>query len=338
MPTFTETLARHGQTLRRTAPRILQLNVGKLCNLTCSHCHVNAGPGRKEIMDYETVDSILAWQRRARLPVIDLTGGAPEMMPAFKYLVSALRTLDPQATIIDRCNLTILLEPGYEDMAAFLRVHRVEIVASMPCYSPENVNAQRGDGVFDASIAALQKLNSLGYGIDPALPLHLVFNPNGAKLPGPQAELEADYKRELREHFGIEFNQLFTITNLPVSRFASWLRHNGHYESYLELLVNAFNPATVAGLMCRDTINVSWQGELFDCDFNQMMKLPMPAAETRGVRHLWDLDPATLEGAPIATAAHCYGCTAGAGSSCTGSLIDAENDAEANATPAPQLA
>ena len=334
MLSFTDTGARHDLTLRRTAPSVLQLNIGKLCNLTCTHCHVNAGLGRKEIMPHETVDLILAWQRRARLPVIDLTGGAPEMMPAFKYLVGALRTLDPEATIIDRCNLTILVEPGYEDMAEFLRAQWVEIIASMPCYSPENVNAQRGEGVFDASIVALQKLNALGYGIDPGLPLYLVFNPNGAKLPGPQAELEAYYKRELHAHFAISFHRLFTITNLPVSRFASWLRHNGYYESYLELMFNAFNPATVSSLMCRDTINVSWQGELFDCDFNQMMHLPIAVAADRHFRHLWELDPAALKGAPIATGPHCFGCTAGAGSSCSGSLTDDT----ANTAPAVRVA
>ncbi len=324
MNPFDLKLHERGLTLLRTAPRVLQINVGKLCNLTCSHCHVNAGPGRKEIMTRETVDRILSWQRRARLPVIDLTGGAPEMMPSFKYLVRSLRALDPEATIIDRCNLTILLDEGYEDMAEFLRAQRVEIVASMPCYSPENVNAQRGDGVFDASIAALGKLNALGYGIDPALPLHLVFNPNGAKLPGPQAGLEADYKRELREHFGLEFNRLYTITNLPVSRFASWLRHNGKYEEYLALLVASFNPATVEGLMCRDTVNVSWQGEIFDCDFNQMMKLPLGGEGIHGT-YLWDLDPLQLNGRQITTAAHCFGCTAGAGSSCGGAI---ESEAE----------
>ena len=222
------------------------------------------------------------------------------------------------ATIIDRCNLTILLQPGYEDVAGFLAGQRVEIVASMPCYTPENVNEQRGDGVFDASIASLQRLNGIGYGIDPALPLHLVFNPNGAKLPGAQPELEADYKRELREHFGIEFNRLYTITNLPVSRFAAWLRQNGKYEEYLALLIASFNPATVEGLMCRDTINVSWQGEVFDCDFNQMMNLPLGGAEAR--LHLWDQNAAALRHRPIATARHCFGCTAGAGSSCGGAI------------------
>ncbi len=317
MNTFDTRLHEQGLALRRTAPRVLQINVGKLCNLMCSHCHVNAGPGRKEIMAHETVDRILVWQGHARLPVIDLTGGAPEMMPSFRYLVSALRLMDPAATIIDRCNLTILLQPGVEDMAEFLASQRVEIVASMPCYTPDNVNAQRGEGVFDASIEALKRLNAIGYGLHPALPLHLVFNPNGAKLPRPQAELEADYKRELRAQFGIEFNRLYTITNLPVSRFASWLRYNGKYEEYLALLIEAFNPATVEGLMCRDTINVSWEGEVFDCDFNQMMKLPMGG---RGRRQLWDIDPHTLENESVATGPHCFGCTAGAGSSCGGAI------------------
>lgn len=319
MKPFELHLRDHGLSLTRTAPRVLQINVGKLCNLTCTHCHVNAGPGRKEVMTHETVDRILTWQRHARLPVVDLTGGAPEMMPAFRYLVSALRRLDPECTIIDRCNLTILLHPGYDDMAEFLRANRVEIVASMPCYSAENVNAQRGNGVFDASITALQRLNAIGYGIDPALPLHLVFNPLGAKLPGPQSGLEDDYKRELRAHFGIVFNRLYTITNLPVSRFASWLRHNGKYEEYLALLIESFNPATIEGLMCRDTLNVSWEGEVFDCDFNQMMKMPLGSPDKRR-SYLWELDPATLTGRKITTAAHCFGCTAGAGSSCGGAI------------------
>lgn len=317
MNAFDRHLSSNGCTLRRSQPRVLQLNVGKLCNLTCSHCHVNAGPGRKEIISRETIDRILAWQATARLPIVDLTGGAPEMIADFRHLVQRLRAMPWVETIIDRCNLTILLQPGYEDLAEFLAAHRIEIVASMPCYSPENVNAQRGEGVFDASIAALQRLNGLGYGVKPELPLHLVFNPNGARLPGAQAELEADYKRELREHFGIEFNRLYTITNLPVSRFASWLRHNGQYEEYMSLLIASFNPETVEGLMCRDTINVSWEGDVFDCDFNQMLKLPLGAGENR---KLWEIDPHRLAGASIATASHCFGCTAGAGSSCGGAL------------------
>jgi len=319
MNPFEAKLEQHDVTLRRTRPRVLQLNVGKLCNLTCIHCHVNAGPKRKEIMTRETVDRILEWQERARLPVVDLTGGAPEMIPDFRYLVERMRGMDCEWQIIDRCNLTILLEPGYEGLAEFLKEHRVEIVASMPCYSPDNVNAQRGDGVFDASIAGLKLLNELGYGKDDSLPLHLVYNPNGPFLPPPQQELEADYKRELKKHFGIEFDNLYCITNLPVSRFASWLKHNGHYESYLQTLIDAFNPATVEGLMCRDTVNVSWKGEVFDCDFNQMVNLHIGGG---GAAHLWDIDPRNLEGRPIRTAAHCFGCTAGAGSSCGGVLED----------------
>ncbi|MDO8539678.1 MAG: arsenosugar biosynthesis radical SAM protein ArsS [Opitutaceae bacterium] len=318
-PSFQNELSRHGLPLRRTRPRVLQVNVGKLCNLTCVHCHVNASPGRKEIMRRDTIDRVLAWQKRARLPVVDLTGGAPEMIPDFRYFVQQLRALDAAATIIDRCNLTILLESVHEDLPEFLAAHRVDIVASMPCYTPENVNAQRGEGVFDASIAALQRLNAIGYGIDPALPLHLVHNPNGAFLPGPQDVLEADYKRELRAHFGIEFNQLYTMTNLPIARFASWLQRGGKYDDYLALLVAAFNPRTVDGLMCRDTISVSWLGEVFDCDFNQMLHLAVTDGAGHPV-HLWDIDPETLEGRPIRTGAHCFGCTAGAGSSCGGAL------------------
>jgi radical SAM/Cys-rich protein len=318
-PRFDDVLSRHGLALRRARPRVLQLNVGKRCNLTCTHCHVNAGPARKEMMSRATLDRVLVWQERARLPVVDLTGGAPEMLPEFRELVTRLRALDAGATIMDRCNLTILLEPGYTDLAEFLAAQRVEIVASLPCYTAENVNEQRGDGVFDASIAALQRLNALGYGIDPSLPLHLVYNPGGANLPGPQAELEADYKRELHAHFGIAFNRLYTITNLPVERFAVSLRRAGRYEEYLALLVAAFNPATVEGLMCRDTINVSWTGEVFDCDFNQMMRLPLVDGAGRA-RYLWDLDPDTVEGAPIRTGEHCFGCTAGAGSSCGGAI------------------
>ena len=317
MNRFSTTLAEHAMELRRTEPEILQLNVGKLCNLTCAHCHVNAGPKRKEIITRETLDRVLDWFAATDIPTLDLTGGAPEMIPDFRAAIERVRAMSPRRRIIDRCNLTILLDPAQDGLAEFLAEHEVEIVASMPCYSPENVNAQRGDGVFDASIAALQMLNRLGYGHRPELPLHLVYNPNGAQLPGPQAELEADYKRELGAHFGIVFDRLYTITNLPIARFASWLRHEGKYEEYLETLVAAFNPATVDGLMCRNTINVSWQGEAHDCDFNQMLKLPLAA---NGRTFVWDLDPGALAGRPIATGNHCFGCTAGAGSSCGGAI------------------
>ncbi|HSH40434.1 MAG TPA: arsenosugar biosynthesis radical SAM (seleno)protein ArsS, partial [Chthoniobacterales bacterium] len=273
MNRFADKLREHALPLRHTRTQVLQVNVGKLCNLTCVHCHVNAGPKRKEIMTRETVDRVVDWLAETDIPTVDLTGGAPEMIPDFRYFVERVKSLTPPRHVMDRCNLTILLEPGFENYAQFLAEHEVEIVASMPCYSPDNVNAQRGDGVFDASIKALQLLNSLGYATNPKLPLHLVYNPNGAFLPGPQAELEADYKQELREHFGIEFNSLYTITNLPVSRFASYLKNNNKLAEYMELLMDNFNPSTVDGLMCRNTINVSWQGEVFDCDFNQMLKM-----------------------------------------------------------------
>jgi radical SAM/Cys-rich protein len=316
---FAQKLNDHGLPLRHTRTEVLQVNVGKLCNLTCIHCHVNAGPKRKEIMTRETIDRVIDWFARTDIPKIDLTGGAPEMIPDFRYFVERLKELSPSRHIIDRCNLTILLEPGYEDYASFLARHEVEVIASMPCYSPENVNAQRGEGVFDASIRALQFLNSLGYGIAPQLPLHLVYNPNCAFLPGPQDELETDYKRELGEHFGIVFNHLYTITNLPIARFASWLRNNNQLADYMTLLIDSFNPATVEGLMCRNTINVSWRGEIFDCDFNQMLKLQW-RDEDRPI-YLWDIDPAKVMDREILTGNHCFGCTAGAGSSCGGSLV-----------------
>lgn len=319
MNRFDSTLATHALPLRHTRTRVLQVNVGKLCNLTCAHCHVNAGPKRKEIMTRDTADRILSWLAQTDIPVVDLTGGAPEMIPDFRYFVERLTAMNPRRHVMDRCNLTILLEPAFDGMAEFLAEHRVEIVASMPCYSPGNVDAQRGEGVFDASIKALQLLNRLGYGCDPLLPLNLVYNPLGGSLPGPQAELEQDYKRELLSHFGIVFNALYTITNVPVSRFASWLRNNNQLGQYMDLLMGSFNPAAVNGLMCRDTMNVSWTGEVFDCDFNQMLKMQW-RDEGRGLS-LWDLDPATVENREILTGDHCYACTAGAGSSCGGALV-----------------
>ena len=316
---FAQKLADHSMPLRHTRTEVLQVNVGKLCNLTCIHCHVNAGPKRKEIMTRETIDRVIDWLAETEIPKVDLTGGAPEMIPDFKYLIERLRALTPPRHIMDRCNLTVLLEPGYNDYGPFLARHKVEIIASMPCYSPENVNAQRGEGVFDASIRALQVLNSLGYGIEPQLPLHLIYNPNGAFLPPPQEELERDYKRELKEHFGIVFNNLYTITNLPIARFASWLRNNNQLADYMALLNDAFNPATVEGLMCRNTINVSWTVEVFDCDFNQMLK--MHWRESDRPLHLWEIDLVAVENREILTGNHCFGCTAGAGSSCGGALV-----------------
>jgi radical SAM/Cys-rich protein len=314
---FSATLNDHDLTLRRKHTEILQLNLGKLCNLTCIHCHVNAGPKRREIITRETIDRILAWLARTDIETVDLTGGAPEMVPDFRYLIERLRELPRVKTIIDRCNLTILLETGYEWLADFLVAHRLKVVASMPCYAPENVNAQRGDGVFDASIHALQLLNRLGCGRQEDLVLDLVYNPNGAFLPPDQTELESDYKRELKQHFDIDFHHLYTITNMPIARFASWLRHNGKLEAYMQLLIEAFNPASVAGLMCRDTLSIGWRGEVYDCDFNQQLGL---GAGYQKSLFLWDVDHTRLENMPIAVGSHCFGCTAGSGSSCSGAL------------------
>jgi radical SAM/Cys-rich protein len=320
MNRFAAKLAERSIFLRRTRPEILQINVGKLCNLTCVHCHVNAGPKRKEIMTRETIDRVIDWLAKSEIGIVELTGGAPDMMPDFRYLIDRVYVHEPTRHVIDRCNLTILLEAGYEDLAEFLAEHEVEIIASMPCYTPENVNAQRGEGVFDGSIKALQLLNSLGYGVDVDLPLHLIHNPVGAFLPGPQAELEADYKRELKKHLGIVFNKLYTITNLPIARFASYLRHNNQLEEYMELLIDSFNPATIDGLMCRNTISVGWRGEVYDCDFNQQLDMQWEKPDGSGL-FLWDVDPNKIENREIMTGDHCFGCTAGAGSSCGGAIV-----------------
>jgi radical SAM/Cys-rich protein len=320
MNRFSHRLAAEGLRLRRARPEILQVNVGKLCNLTCVHCHVNAGPKRKEIMTRETIDRIIDWLAKTNIPTVDLTGGAPEMIPDFRYFIERVNDLQPSRHVIDRCNLTILLESGYQDLAEFLAARKVEIIASMPCYSAENVNAQRGEGVFEGSLAALQLLNSLGYGIDPELPLHLVYNPVGAFLPPSQGELEVDYKRELKKHFGIVFNNLYALTNLPIGRFASYLRHNGKQEEYMQLLIHAFNPATINGLMCRNTISVGWRGEVYDCDFNQQLRMQWSSNGARGPLFLWDIDPDSLENRKIMTGDHCFGCTAGAGSTCGGAI------------------
>ena len=308
--------------LIRAKPEILQLNVGKLCNLTCVHCHVNAGPARKEIVSGETIDKIIEWFEKTDIPALDLTGGTPEMVPDFRRLVESVRHFDQPRRVMDRLNATIINEPGYGWVPEFLAEHKIEIVASMPCYEPDNVNEQRGDGVFDSSISAFQKLNALGYGTDPDLQLQFVYNPNGAFLPPDQAELEADYKREMKEHFGIVFNNLYCIANMPIARFASYLKRNDQLADYQQVLKEAFNPATVENLMCRNTINASWLGEVFDCDFNQMMKLPLQAGNNgdSDKLYLWDIDPETFADIPIRTGNHCFGCTAGSGSSCGGAL------------------
>ncbi len=318
MNRFAKKLAQHSLSLRRGRAEILQVNVGKLCNLVCVHCHVNAGPKRKEIMARETIDRIIDWLAKTDIQIVDLTGGAPEMIPDFRYFIEQVKSLQPERHIINRCNLTILLERGYEDLASFLARNKVEMIASMPCYSSENVNAQRGEGVFEGSIAALQLLNLLGYGTDSDLPLHLIYNPVGAFLPPSQAELEADYKRELKKHFGIVFNNLYTLTNLPIGRFASYLRRNNKLDEYMELLIQAFNRATIDGLMCRNTISVGWRGEVYDCDFNQQLGMQW---NNSAPIFLWDVDPKKIENRQIMTDDHCFGCTAGAGSSCGGAIV-----------------
>ena len=315
---FQETLGScHEIPLRRGELEILQVNVGKLCNQACHHCHVDAGPGRKERMTRATAERLVELLRRSPgVGTVDLTGGAPELNAHFRFLVESARAQGLR--VIDRCNLTILSEPGMDWVGPFLRDARVEVVSSLPCYLQENVDRQRGDDVFDRSISALQQLKSLGYGrADTGLKLDLVYNPLGPSLPSPQAQLEEDYKRELGERFGIEFNQLYTITNMPIRRFARMLAREGRAEEYMGLLVHHFNPGTLPGLMCRNTLSVSWDGRLYDCDFNQMLDLDLGGQRTT----IWDLESLSdPEGGEIAVANHCFGCTAGAGSSCGGAL------------------
>ena len=315
---FERTVSDHGAgPLVRAQVRTLQVNLGKLCNMACHHCHVDAGPKRTEIMQRDVAERIIALlSRHPGIDTVDFTGGAPELNPDFRWLVTEARRLGRR--VIDRCNLTVFFEPGLADLPAFLAAHEVEVVASLPCYSAANVEKQRGKGAFDKSIQALLLLNDLGYGRPGSrLKLNLVYNPGGASLPPAQHILEAQYKDELARLFGIEFHDLFTITNLPIKRFAEALLRAGALEGYMSLLVRYFNPATVGELMCRSLVSVGWDGQLYDCDFNQMLELPLGAGE----RSVWSADPfAELERAHIATGGHCYGCTAGAGSSCGGAL------------------
>jgi len=317
LSSFVHTLRMHGLSLPRTPLEILQINVGKLCDLACQHCHVEAGPKRTEIMRAATVVRLLELLADApAIHTVDLTGGAPEMNPHFRTLVRESRALGK--TVIDRCNLTVLFRPGQEDTADFLAEQGVKVVASLPCYSKANVEQQRGQHVFDPSVRALHQLNELGYGrADSALELDLVYNPLGASLPPAQLALEATYRRELADHFGIVFNRLFTITNMPIKRFLHLLEREGRYESYMHTLLDSFNPQAALGVMCRNLLSVDWRGQLYDCDFNQALELPLG----RRPRNLWDIRSLTeVEREPIAFADHCYGCTAGAGSSCGGAL------------------
>ncbi len=308
---FESKLDEHRLVLRRGQLQTLQINVRRKCNQTCRHCHVDAAPWRTEMMPAEIARRVGEWIGEHRPPVVDITGGAPELSEHFRYFVETAR--EAGCHVIDRNNLTIVETAAFAWLPEYLAKHEVEVVASLPCYSAENVNAQRGDGVFEKSISALKKLNAAGYGT--RLPLNLVYNPLGPKLPGPQADLEADFKEALSRDFGIVFNRLFAITNQPIARFAEDLRQHGQWDAYLDLLANNFNPATVEGLMCRSTISVGWMGEVFDCDFNQMLKMQMRIGKPLS---LWDVTLARLEGWEIQTGVHCLACTAGSGSSCTG--------------------
>jgi radical SAM/Cys-rich protein len=320
-PDFEQVLRENGfEGVVRDEVKTLQINVGKFCNQACHHCHVEAGPKRTEIMPPEVAHQVLrVLAASPSITTVDITGGAPELNPNFRQIVGEARKLGLH--IIDRCNLTVLFEPGQERLAEFLAENEVEVIASLPCYTASNVDQQRGRGVFEKSIHALQVLNRLGYGLPGSnLNLNLVYNPLGASLPPPQEQLEADYKRQLQEHFGIHFHQLYTLSNMPIKRFAAYLNQNQMLESYMSLLVNHFNPSTVPQLMCRSLVSVSWDGKLYDCDFNQMLDIEMDSPEGES-RSIWNLDSLTqLAGKRIATASHCFGCTAGAGSSCTGSL------------------
>jgi radical SAM/Cys-rich protein len=309
--------------LHRNRLETLQVNLGYRCNQTCLHCHVNAGPTRKEMMDEETVSLVLQILADNNIRTLDLTGGAPELHPMFRDIVINATALDIR--VIDRCNLTILFEPDQEGLAEFLAQHKVEVVGSLPCYSAKNVDEQRGNGVFEKSIAGLQLLNSLGYGHEGSgLVLNLVYNPLGPSLPPAQAPLQAKYKEELFEHFGVVFNQLFTVTNMPIQRFGSTLVSKGQFDGYMRLLKENYASANLENVMCRTLVSVDWQGYLFDCDFNQQLGISLPATNTlkNSRPHLKDFEQYAKQGKPIRIADHCYGCTAGQGSSCGGALVE----------------
>jgi radical SAM/Cys-rich protein len=307
----------HFPPLRRARLDTLQVNLGYRCNQTCVHCHVNAGPNRTEMMDAQTLALIPQVLAARDMGTLDITGGAPELHDGFRGLVRVARAQGVR--VIDRCNLTILHEPGQQDLAGFLAEQAVEVTASLPCYLSDNVDRQRGDGVFEKSIAALQQLNALGYGhAGSGLLLQLVYNPQGPSLPPNQADLQADYKRELWQRYGVVFNQLLALTNMPIQRFGSTLVSKGTFDSYMELLKSSFHAGNLDGVMCRNLVSVDWQGWLSDCDFNQQLGLPLGTTGLR--RHLRDLLTNGIDDQPIRVAGHCYGCTAGQGSSCGGAL------------------
>lgn len=305
--------------IHRSKLEVLQVNLGYLCNQTCQHCHVNAGPKRTELMTEQTIDDILSILNLPDIHTLDLTGGAPEMNPLFRGLVSQATSMGIK--VIDRCNLSILSEPGYEDLTDFLTQQRVEVVASLPCYLEQNVDGQRGKGVYQKSIDGLKKLNKAGYGMDGSgLILNLVYNPTGPYLPPGQQQLESDYKKYLQEHYAIQFNQLFTITNMPIARFGSSLISHGKFEEYMNLLKDSMNLANLNGLMCKNQLSIDWLGYIFDCDFNQMLNLNLLHPDTGKKLHIRDIADSALNNIDIIVADHCFGCTAGQGSSCGGAL------------------
>ncbi len=303
--------------IRRARLETVQVNLGYRCNQQCLHCHVNAGPNRREEMTAGTADQVLAFLFASGASALDLTGGSPELNANFRRLVRAAR--ERGVRVIDRCNLTVLFEPGQEDLAEFLADQRVEITASLPCYLADNVNRQRGKGVFDKSVAALARLNALGYGRADDLVLNLMYNPQGPSLPPPQEKLEADYKRHLSENYGVVFNRLYTLANMPIQRFGSTLLSKGQFHDYMNLLVKAHRDENLAGVMCRSLVSIDWQGHVYDCDFNQMLALPLHI-NGHARTHVSALIETDLDGLPIVTRDHCYGCTAGQGSSCGGAL------------------
>jgi radical SAM/Cys-rich protein len=306
--------------IKRSILETLQVNLGYLCNQQCLHCHVDASPRRKEVMTAETIENVLNYLKQKNIKRLDLTGGAPEMNPGFFSLVKQAR--DMGVHVIDRCNLTVLLEEGFAEVASFLAENQVEVVASMPCYLEENVNAQRGKGVFDQSIKGLKLLNQQGYGINEKLQLNLVYNPQGINLPPSQDQLEDDYKKQLKQRFDISFNHLYTITNMPIKRFGSTLLSKGLFDDYMQLLKNAYSKENLSGVMCRTTLSIDWQGYAYDCDFNQMLGLPAGQVTNMAAnkQHINELLQSDLNGQAIAIMDHCYGCTAGYGSSCGGAI------------------
>jgi radical SAM/Cys-rich protein len=319
MRPFAQRIKETGDGFHKRRIDVLQANMGRYCNQACIHCHVEAGPGRKEMMGRDTVEAVLRLLEGSAIPTVDITGGAPELNPNFEYLVKSCVGL--KRHVIDRSNLTAIFEPGKEYLPEFLRENQVELICSLPCYLEENVDRQRGDGTFASSIRALQMLNRLGYGVpETGLNLNLVYNPLGAYLPPPQEQLEQDYERVLMETYGIVFTRLYCLTNMPITRFEKLLKLRGEYDRYIDLLESAFNPATLDDVMCRNLLSVGWEGSVYDCDFNQMLDMPLRDEEERPLK-IWDLAAQAIEGRQILVGNHCYACTAGTGSSCAGALI-----------------